>query len=147
MRTTSPTITGPDVSPDGVRPLTRGPRGGHALPGPAREVRAAAAEERAESAEQRAETAERRVEALQRALDSRPTIEQAKGLVMGVFGLDSDAAFEVLVWVSQHANMKLATVATRFLAEVARTDLGDAPREELTALLAALGTAPAPRAG
>ena len=96
-------------------------------------------QQRLEAAEQRARDAERRTAAIERALVSSGPIEQAKGLVMGVFGLDAEAAFQVLVWVSQHANTKLAIVAERFLVEVGRTDFGSAPRESLTQLLDGLG--------
>jgi hypothetical protein len=57
---------------------------------------------------------------------------------MGVFGLDAKAAFEALVWVSRHANIKLNTVVDRFLTEIAALEFGEAPREELTQLLAAM---------
>jgi hypothetical protein len=55
-----------------------------------------------------------------------------------VFDLGAEAAFDVLVWVSQNTNIKLATVTERFLAEVGRTELGEEPREALTLLLANL---------
>jgi hypothetical protein len=96
------------------------------------------AERRAAEAEARAAARERRIEALERAVESRGPIEQAKGILMGVFDLGPDAAFDVLVWVSQHTNTKLATVTERFLAEVGRTELGEEPREPLTLLLAHL---------
>lgn len=95
-------------------------------------------QQRAEVAEQRAELAEQRVEAMGRALVSRATIDQAKGVIMGVFGLGPDDAFDVLVWVSQNANVKLATVAVRFLDAARALDLSHGAREQLTALLAEL---------
>lgn len=90
-------------------------------------------------AELRAQRAERQVEALRSALSRRPTIEQAKGLLMGAFGLDADSAFETLVWVSQHSNIKLFVVAERFLAAAQQTELSSSTREELTQLLSSVG--------
>jgi AmiR/NasT family two-component response regulator len=94
------------------------------------------AEGLASRAEARAEAGERRIRALLRALDSRGAIEQAKGIVMGAFDLDPDAAFGVLVWVSQQANVKLSDVADRFLIDIRRVDTGAPHRDELTQLLA-----------
>jgi hypothetical protein len=100
------------------------------------EERAHKALQRAMEAEQRAGAGERRIDALLRALDTRAPIDQAKGVLMAVFGLGSDAAFEALVWVSQHANVKLAVVAERFMVEVVTVDLSVGPRDEVTSLLA-----------
>lgn len=48
---------------------------------------------------------------LQQAMASRAVIEQAKGLVMGERGCDAEAAFGVLVALSQSSNTKLREVA------------------------------------
>jgi ANTAR domain/PAS fold len=48
---------------------------------------------------------------------TREVIEQAKGMLMAVYGLDSDAAFEILRWRSQHTNTKLHTLAEQLVAE------------------------------
>lgn len=50
-------------------------------------------------------------EALQGAFAHRAVIEQAKGIIMAVRGLDAEAAFELLTAQSQHTNTKLHTVA------------------------------------
>jgi hypothetical protein len=42
---------------------------------------------------------------------SMPVIEQAKGVVMGCYGLDADAAFAVLRRVSSVGNLKLRALA------------------------------------
>lgn len=47
---------------------------------------------------------------LSEALQSRATIEQAKGIVMATAGCGPDAAFELLVQQSQHENRKLREV-------------------------------------
>jgi len=91
---------------------------------------------RAEQAEQRALRAEARILALERALVSRAEIDQAKGAIMAGFGLGADDAFDVLVGVSQHANLKLATVAGQFLADALSSDLGAHARDVLSERLA-----------
>ena len=48
--------------------------------------------------------------------DNRALIEQAKGMLAVVYGLDADAAFEILKWRSQQSNMKLRTVAERLVS-------------------------------
>ncbi len=42
---------------------------------------------------------------------SRAAIDQAKGALMLVYGMDDDAAFELLKWYSQRANIKLRELA------------------------------------
>lgn len=56
--------------------------------------------------------------------ERRALIEQAKGMLMLIYGIDEDAAFDLLKWLSQENNVKL-----RVLAEQVATDfstLGDA---------------------
>lgn len=139
MNASSPTRTEPE-SPAARTHRLLSPG---ALPAPER--RDDAPDRRAEEAEERARSAERRTAAIERALTTRGPIEQAKGLLMGVFGLGADGAFDALVWVSQHANTRLATVAEAFVEEVRRTGLGEAPQEELTRLLDELGRHGTPR--
>jgi GAF domain-containing protein len=63
-----------------------------------------------------------RTEQLTEAMASRAVIEQAKGIIMAVNGVDADEAFTVLVKHSQRENRKLREVATEFLASAARPD-------------------------
>lgn len=49
--------------------------------------------------------------------ENRATIEQAKGMLMVVYGIDSSAAFDLLRWRSQEANIKLRVVADRVVAD------------------------------
>ncbi|OBI89129.1 PAS and ANTAR domain-containing protein [Mycobacterium asiaticum] len=42
---------------------------------------------------------------------NRAGIEQAKGMLMLVYGIDADAAFNLLKWLSQEANVKLRPLA------------------------------------
>ena len=57
---------------------------------------------------------------LQHALDSRPTIEQAKGIVMATRGCGPDAAFEYLADLSSRSNLKLRDIAARIVERAAR---------------------------
>ena len=47
--------------------------------------------------------------------DRRAFIEQAKGMLAVVYGLETDAAFEILKWISQRSNRKLRDVAERLV--------------------------------
>ncbi len=51
--------------------------------------------------------------------DARARIEQAKGVLMIAYGISAERAFDILVWRSQEANLKLRDVASRFLDTVA----------------------------
>ncbi|WP_125078711.1 PAS and ANTAR domain-containing protein [Mycobacterium sp. P7213] len=44
-------------------------------------------------------------------VDQRAVIEQAKGMLAVVYGLEDAASFELLRWLSQRTNMKLRTLA------------------------------------
>jgi PAS domain S-box-containing protein len=48
----------------------------------------------------------------------REVIERAKGMLMLIYELDVDAAFEVLKWRSQELNIKLHRVAAKLIAEL-----------------------------
>jgi hypothetical protein len=50
-------------------------------------------------------------DALRALVDSMPVIEQAKGIVMGCYGVDSAAAFEVLRQASSSGNLKVRVLA------------------------------------
>lgn len=82
----------------------------------------------------------REIEGLREAMESRATIEQAKGMVMLCYGLPPDEAFAVLArWSSLH-NVKLWFVAASIARMAQRAPLGDAGpvlARELTAELQA----------
>jgi hypothetical protein len=57
--------------------------------------------------------------------ENRATIEQAKGMLMLIYRITDESAFELLKWRSQETNVKL-----RVLAEQVITDFGDLTYEE-----------------
>jgi hypothetical protein len=57
---------------------------------------------------------------------NRAAIEQVKGMLMLIYNVDEDVAFDVLKWLSQEHNVKL-----RALAEQLRTDLREMARESI----------------
>lgn len=84
---------------------------------------------------------------LRKAIAVRAVIEQAKGALMLVYGLDAEAAFALLSWQSQHANIKLRELAERLVAAVG----GDASataaiRQRLDEIVYSLPAEPAPSA-
>jgi len=61
-------------------------------------------------------TSERAVaESIQRALETRAPIEQAKGMLMAIHGIDADRAFDMLRLESQTKNVRLSVVATELV--------------------------------
>ena len=57
--------------------------------------------------------------ALHRITANRAVIEQAKGMLMVIYGISAEAAFDLLKWRSQETNLKLREVAERIIAEFA----------------------------
>jgi hypothetical protein len=51
-------------------------------------------------------------------VESRAVIEQAKGVLMVVYGINAEQAFRVLQWRSQETNIKLRTLAGQLVGEV-----------------------------
>jgi PAS domain S-box-containing protein len=49
--------------------------------------------------------------------DNRAAIEQAKGMLMVIYGIDDEAAFNLLKWLSQEANLKLRRLAEQICAD------------------------------
>jgi AmiR/NasT family two-component response regulator len=60
------------------------------------------------------------IEQLQTALDNRPIIDQAIGLIRGRTGATPTEAFDRLRHISQTENVKLRTVAHRIVDEAVR---------------------------
>ena len=67
-------------------------------------------------------TNEERQESISQALleiaENRASIEQAKGVLMYIYGIGPAAAFDLLKWRSQEGNIKLRALAERVLADV-----------------------------
>ncbi len=57
-------------------------------------------------------------DSIQRALDTRAPIEQAKGMLMAIRGIDADRAFDLLREQSQATNVRLHTVATTLVQQL-----------------------------
>ncbi|MFI9403466.1 PAS and ANTAR domain-containing protein [Nocardia sp. NPDC052316] len=51
-------------------------------------------------------------------VEARAVIEQAKGVLMFVYGINAEQAFRVLQWRSQETNTKLRTLATKLIAVI-----------------------------
>jgi PAS domain S-box-containing protein len=58
---------------------------------------------------------------LEAVADARARIEQAKGVLIGAYGISAERAFDILVWRSQETNLKVRELAARFLDAVAGT--------------------------
>jgi PAS domain S-box-containing protein len=48
---------------------------------------------------------------------SRASIEQAKGMLMAIYGIDGDAAFDLLKWRSQETNVRLRPLAEQIVSD------------------------------
>ncbi|MFG1665479.1 ANTAR domain-containing protein [Streptomyces sp. Y7] len=78
---------------------------------------------------------------LRRAMQTRPTIDLARGILMASFGLSSEDAWTVLVEASQNTNTKLHTLADELVAAVRGGPLPGAVREQLSSAVAKVGSA------
>ena len=57
------------------------------------------------------------------AIESRADIEQAKGILMMVYGITADRAFELLKWRSQDTNTRLRKLATQIVVDFTDTEM------------------------
>jgi PAS domain S-box-containing protein len=71
-------------------------------------------------------------EAVAEIAEHRSTIEQAKGVLMMVYGIDADAAFDVLKWRSQESSIKLRLLAERLMSQFQSLRYGEAPPRRST---------------
>jgi PAS domain S-box-containing protein len=76
-------------------------------------------------------------EAVAEIAENRAVIEQVKGILMMVYRIDADAAFDLLRWRSQEANIKLRAIAEQLLADFKELDYDDTlpPRSMFDQLL------------
>jgi PAS domain S-box-containing protein len=63
--------------------------------------------------------------------ESRAVIEQAKGVLMAIYGITADRAFEILAWRSQETNIKLRELASRFVAAISASHLSPESRSHV----------------
>ncbi len=82
---------------------------------------------------------------IRRVVASRATIEQAKGALMLVYGLNAEAAFALLSWQSQRSNIKLRELAERLVAAVGGDAQASATlRQRLDEIVYSLPASPRP---
>ena len=67
--------------------------------------------------------------------EHRAAIEQAKGMLMLVYGIDEDDAFDLLRWLSQEANVKLRLLAERISEDFRSSGSAFIPQSEFDQLL------------
>jgi GAF domain-containing protein len=79
----------------------------------------------------RARAAEENVDGLETAMKTRSQIDQAKGIIMAMRGVNADDAFAFLSEQSQHHNIKVSEIAASLIASVsAHSPTGDSSPEE-----------------
>ncbi|MEU7305993.1 ANTAR domain-containing protein [Streptomyces sp. NPDC007189] len=81
---------------------------------------------------------------LRRAMETRPVIDLARGVLMASFNLTPDEAWTVLVTVSQHTNIKLHRLAQDIVDTVNGPSLSAQIQHQLTAAVAQLTPMPGP---
>ncbi|SCK49827.1 ANTAR domain-containing protein [Streptomyces sp. WMMB 322] len=83
---------------------------------------------------------EREVGRLRQAMEHRAAIDQARGIIMGLRACSSEAAWQVLVEVSQNTNTKLRDVATTLVATSSVDSLPADQRRQLGAAFRRMDT-------
>ncbi|MFE0254237.1 anti-sigma factor antagonist [Streptomyces sp. NPDC059010] len=69
---------------------------------------------------------------LRRAMQTRPTIDLARGILMASFGLSTEEAWKVLVTASQNTNTKLHSLAGEVVTAIKGDPLPDSVQEQLS---------------
>ncbi|MGW7068934.1 ANTAR domain-containing protein [Streptomyces sp. NPDC054855] len=82
---------------------------------------------------------------LRRAMETRPAIDMARGVLMASFGLSPDDAWGVLVSISQNTNTKLHLVADELVGAVTEGRIPKPFRRQLATTITRLQAAPATR--
>jgi hypothetical protein len=70
---------------------------------------------------------------LKRAMQTRPVIDLARGVLMASFGLNSEDAWSVLVEASQRSNTKLHHLAQELVGAVNGAPLSDRLQQQVSA--------------
>ncbi|KOU35202.1 hypothetical protein ADK54_38740 [Streptomyces sp. WM6378] len=73
---------------------------------------------------------------LRRAMESRGTIDLARGILMAAFALTPEDAWKVLVTTSQHTNTKLRSLAEQVVDSAGGTPLPEPVRKHLSVAVA-----------
>ncbi|MFE7897620.1 ANTAR domain-containing protein [Streptomyces sp. NPDC057424] len=76
---------------------------------------------------------------LRRAMQTRPTIDLARGILMASFSLSPEAAWSVLVRTSQNTNTKLHNLAQDLVGTVRGSTLPEQVQQQLAAAVAGTG--------
>ncbi|MFI6373712.1 ANTAR domain-containing protein [Streptomyces sp. NPDC050546] len=84
---------------------------------------------------------------LRQAMQTRPTIDLARGILMASFGLSPEAAWSVLVRTSQNTNTKLRQLAEELVSTAHGTTLPEQMRRQLAAAVASASPPSAAAAG
>ncbi|MFF8990083.1 ANTAR domain-containing protein [Streptomyces sp. NPDC014983] len=100
---------------DTTDPLRTGEAAAGGPAGPPVRTTSAVARERAEQLD----VLRLEITQLRHALDSRPVIDQARGVLMAAHGCTPDQAWEILRDASQHSNTKVHRIATAIIASAA----------------------------
>jgi PAS domain S-box-containing protein len=67
--------------------------------------------------------------------ENRAAIEQAKGMLMLIYGIDEDDAFNLLKWLSQEANVKVRLLAEQVSEDFRSSGTAFIPQSEFDQLL------------
>ncbi|BBZ37957.1 PAS and ANTAR domain-containing protein [Mycobacterium conspicuum] len=67
--------------------------------------------------------------------ENRAVIEQAKGMLMLIYGINDEGAFDLLKWLSQEANVKLRLLAERISEDLRSSGPAFIPQSEFDQLL------------
>jgi PAS domain S-box-containing protein len=78
---------------------------------------------------------DRVTEKLAEIAENRAAIEQTKGMLMLIYGIDEDDAFNLLKWLSQEANVKLRRLAEQISEDFRGSGLAVIPQSEFDQLL------------
>ncbi|MFJ9822019.1 ANTAR domain-containing protein [Streptomyces sp. NPDC101151] len=123
------------LSITGTWPLFTLERGASSRPAGAPAPPSAACEEDALNGD---EDLRMEVDQLRRAMQTRPAIDQATGILMATFGLSAQDAWDVLVAASQNTNTKLAVIAEELVATVQGQPLSEPVQQQVRAAVASL---------
>ncbi|WP_443061614.1 STAS domain-containing protein [Streptomyces sp. NBC_00414] len=137
---TSSLFTPESVADHGIAPRNRNPRPGaeHGTTEPSTTEEKALSGDATDAVGTVDAERELRVEVVQlkRAMQTRPVIDLARGVLMASFGLSPEDAWSVLVTVSQNANIKLHHLAEGTVTAVTGDPLPEALRQQLSAAVA-----------